>query len=42
VTTEHSAGAITVGWLIEDLAQRLISGSVAEPFAEAREIVAAR
>jgi release factor glutamine methyltransferase len=41
VTTEHSAGAITVGWLIEDLAQRLISGSVTEPFAEAREIVAA-
>jgi release factor glutamine methyltransferase len=41
VTTEHSAGPITVSRLIEDLAQRLISGGVAEPFAEAREIVAA-
>ena len=41
MTTERLAETNTVSRLIEDLAQRLTSGGVAEPFSVAREIVSA-
>lgn len=41
MTTERLSGAVNVGRLLEDLARQLNSAGIAEPFSEAREIVAA-
>jgi release factor glutamine methyltransferase len=41
VTTERLSDAVTVSRLLEDLARRLRAAGIAEPFSEAREIVAA-
>jgi release factor glutamine methyltransferase len=41
VTTERLSDAVNVGRLLEDLARRLNVAGIAEPFSEAREIVAA-
>jgi release factor glutamine methyltransferase len=41
MTTDRAPAAVTVGGLLEDLARRLNAGGVAEPFEQAREIVAA-
>ena len=41
MTTERLADTVTVGWLLDDLAQHLGARGIAEPFSEAREIIAA-
>lgn len=41
MTTEPAAGPITVSALVDDLARRLTPRGIPDPFAEAREIVAA-
>ena len=41
MTTRHLSGTVTVSRLLEDLARRLGSHGISEPFAEAREIIAA-
>jgi release factor glutamine methyltransferase len=40
MSTERLTPSITVGQLLEDLARRFAAGGIAEPFSEAREIVA--
>jgi release factor glutamine methyltransferase len=40
MSTDRLAPATTVGQLLEDLARRFAAGGIAEPFSEAREIVA--
>jgi release factor glutamine methyltransferase len=40
MSTDRLAPATTVGPLLEDLARRFAAGGIAEPFSEAREIVA--
>ena len=41
MTTERAAGAVTVAYLLEELARPLNVSGIAQPFSEAREIVSA-
>jgi release factor glutamine methyltransferase len=41
VTTERAAGAVTVSYLLEELAREFNVAGIPEPFSEAREIVSA-